>query len=326
MNHLTKNVRILSIAFICLFVGVVSSLAQEVRVLPTLERNEILIGEQVKMQVRVIHEKATPARLILPPDTLVSGVEIIDYGLVDSLEVNDKLREAVYSVVITSFDSAMYVLDNIQALVGDSLHKASETPTLLVNTVPVDLSNPEQYNDIKGAWKTPFVWKDYLIYVISGLLVLILAFGGYRLWLYIKRPKEASEVKSAEPEKEPYEEAMEALSALKSRGLWENNQTKQYYTELTDILRRYIFRVYGIATWDRTSTEILEAFRLGVTKDHSYTALQRILSTADLAKFAKYIPSAQDNIGIFNLSETFVNENRPQQTDEITSEPTTSGE
>lgn len=326
MNHLIKSIKILSIALVCLFSGMVSSIAQEVRVLPTLEKNEILIGEQVKMQVRVVHEKATPARLILPADTLVDGVEIIEYGLVDSLEVNDKLREAVYSVVITSFDSAMYVLNNINALVGDSLYKASETPTLIVNTVPVDVANPEQFNDIKGAWKTPFVWKDYLVYAIIVLLVLILAFGGYRLWLYLKRPKEVSELKSAEPEKEPYEEAIEALEVLKNRELWENNQTKQYYTELTDILRRYIFRVYGIATWDRTSTEILEAFKLGVDKGHSYTALQRILSTADLAKFAKYIPTAQDNIGMFNLSETFVNENRPQPTNEVTSEPTKSEE
>lgn len=326
MDHLMNSLRILSIVIICLFSGVVSAFAQEVRVLPTLEKNEILIGEQVKMKVRVVHEKATPARLILPADTLVNGVEIIEYGLVDSLEVNDKLREAVYSVIITSFDSAMYVLNNINALVGDSLYKASETPTLLVNTVPVDVANPEQYNDIKGPWKTPFVWKDYLIYIIIVLLVLILAFGGYRLWLYLKRPKEVLEFKSVEPEKEPYEEAIEALNALKSRELWENNQTKQFYTELTDILRRYILRVYGIATWDHTSTEILEAFRLGVDKGHSYTALQRILSTADLAKFAKYIPTAQDNIGIFNLSETFVNENRPQPMNEVTSEPRTSEE
>ena len=324
MNHLVKNIKILSITLALLLSGMVSSFAQDVRVLPTLEKNEILIGEQVKMQVRVVHGKTAPARLILPEDTLVNGVEIIEYTLVDSLEVNDRLREAVYSVVITSFDSAMYVLNNIQALVGDSLYKASETPTLLVNTVPVDISNPEQFNDIKGAWKTPFVWKDYLVYAIVVLSVLVLIFGGYRLWLYLNRPKDVSLLDSAEPEKEPYEEAIEALSVLKSRELWENNQTKQYYTELTDILRRYIFRVYGIATWDRTSTEILDAFRLGVDNGHSYAALRRILSTADLAKFAKYVPTAQDNIGIFNLSETFVNENRPQPTNEVVSTPTRS--
>lgn len=326
MKSLMKNVKILSIIIVSVLTGLTPVFAQEVKVIPSLERSEILIGEQINMRVRVIHDKKTPARLILPSDTLVNGVEILDSRLIDSLAVNDKLKEAVYDVVITSFDSAMYVLNNVKALVGDSLYSASESPTLLVNTVPVDVSNPEQYNDIKDAWKTPFVFRDYLLPAGIVALVLILAYPAYRLWRYLRRPKEASSTLLSEPEKEPYEEAMDALLTLKAKELWENNQVKEYYTELTDILRRYIFRVHGIATWDRTSSEILEAFRIGVDKGQSYSNLQKVLSTADLAKFAKYIPMAQENIGMFNLTETFVHEQRPQTEEAVSSEPKKSSE
>ncbi|MDO4695815.1 hypothetical protein [Porphyromonas sp.] len=290
-----------------------SALSQEVRVLPSLERNEMRIGEQVNMKVRIVHDKSVPVRLILPVDTLVSGVEILGYAHTDSLDHNDRIRESIYNVVITSFDSAMYVLRNIQALVGDSLYSANEAPKLLVNTVPVDVSNPEQFNDIKRAWRTPFVWRDYILPVGLFLLSIILFLAGYRIWKYLTRPKVRESELITEPEKEPYEEAIDALENLKNKGLWEKNLTKEYYTELSDILRRYIYRVWGIATFDRTTTEILETFKIAVDKGHSYVDLKKVLSTADLVKFAKYIPVAQDNIGVFNTTEAFVNRHKPLQ-------------
>lgn len=59
------------------------------------------------------------------------------------------------------------------------------------------------------------------------------------------------------------------------------NQSKTHYTELTDIVRWYIWRVYGINTLERTSGEILEAFRAEVGRDKMYAELRTLLQTAD---------------------------------------------
>lgn len=327
---LNKIKQYLGVTLLCAVLNlwnVYSMWGQEVRVLPSLEKNEILIGEQVNLKVRVVHDRSMKVRLVLPQDTLVSGVEVLDFRMVDSLEVNDRLKEAVYNVVLTSFDSAMYVLDNINVLVQDSVFTALEKPTLLVNTIPVDLEHPEQFNDIKAEWKTPFVWKDYVAPALIVLLILLLVYLAYRLWLYLRRRKdESSQAVPSIPLMTPYDEAIEGLYALKAKELWQKNQVKEYYTELTDILRTYILRVHGIATWDRTSSEILETFRSQVDTGSSYEALHRILTMADLAKFAKYKPDVQDNIGILHLAETFVEQQKPQSEDaehENTSKSTT---
>ena len=161
----------------------------EVRIIPTLERSAILIGEQVKLNVKVVYPRSEMMRLVLPEDTLVSGVEIIESQLVDSTMINDRLQELIYDVVLTSFDSANYQLRNISALVGDSLYTAGDQLSLVVNTVPVDLEHPDQYADIKGQWKPPFVWQDYLIYLYIILAIIALGVATYFLVRYLKKRK-----------------------------------------------------------------------------------------------------------------------------------------
>lgn len=290
---------------------------QEVRVIPSLEPTKILIGEQTTLQVRIAHPKDAAARLILPKDTLVTGVEIMAVALTDSVEVTDRIREHVYSVTLTAFDSANYVLNNIQAMVAGELFDANEAPILVVNTVPVDLTQPDTFSDIKEQWKPDFVWKDYLWIIITVLAVLLLALGGYFLWRYLKKRKETPNVEKqpAEPLADPYEEALQSMEQLREARLWEQNQVKEYYTTMTDILRRFIWRVYGIDTAEKTSGEILESFHSTVDNQSLQNDLRKILTTADIVKFAKYIPMPDDNISLMNASVSFVKEQKPEPED-----------
>ena len=297
--------------------------AQEVRVIPSLEPAKILIGEQTTLRVRIAHPKAEAARLILPKDTLVSGVEIIDVALTDSAEVTDKIMEHVYAVTLTAFDSANYVLGNIQAMVAGNLYSATEAPILVVNTVPVDLSKPDSFSDLKEQWKPDFVWKDYLWILITALVLVLLAMGGYFLWKYLKKRKAPSDADSTkrEPPVDPYEEALQGMEQLREARLWEQNQVKQYYTSMTDILRRFIWRVYGIDTAEKTSTEILESFHNTVDNQSLQKDLRRILTTADTVKFAKYIPQPDDNISLMNASVAFIREQKPSDQAEAQEKP-----
>lgn len=286
--------------------------AQEVRVIPKLERSTILIGEQVQLNVRVVYPSNQVMRLVLPEDTLVAGVEIIESVLADSVIVNDRLHEMVYNVTITSFDSATYTLKNINALVGDSVYTATDQLSLIVNTIPIDLSASPQPADIKGQWTPKFVWQDYLLYIYILLGVIALMVGAYYLRRYLRSRKKAQGEAPAEVYlQDPYQEAIQSIKALKQQELWEHNQIKEYYTQMTDILRRYLWRVYTIDTMDKTSSEILETFRTKIGKDRMYSELSKILQTADLAKFAKYQPDSDDNISLLSASVAFIEEHKP---------------
>ncbi|WP_211833422.1 hypothetical protein [Porphyromonas levii] len=286
--------------------------AQEVRVIPKLERSTILIGEQVQLNVRVVYPSDQAMRLVLPEDTLVAGVEIIESVLADSVIVNNRLHEMIYNVTITSFDSATYTLRNINALVGDSVYTATDELNLIVNTVPIDLSTSPEPMDIKGQWKPKFVWQDYILYLYILLGIIAALVAAYYLRKYLRGRKNTQEEGSVVvPLQDPYQEAIQSIEALKQQELWEHNQTKEYYTQMTDILRRYLWRVYSIDTMDKTSSEILETFRTKIGKDRMYSELSKILQTADLAKFAKYQPDSDDNISLLSASVAFIEEHKP---------------
>lgn len=286
--------------------------AQDTRVIPEIEPASISIGEQAQLKVRVIYPASGRAVIALPKDTLMTGVEILSVSVLDSATVNDKLREITYNVVLTSFDSATYQLKNIQALVDGVLVQAETPPSLIVNTIPVDLEHPDQYSDIKGQWKPKFVWADYLLYLYILLGLIALGLFIYFLVRRLKRPKTENPEKSV-PILDPYEEAIMSIRQLKNDELWEKNQVKEYYTRMTDILRHYLWRVYGMETAEKTSTEILDAFNGLVGKDRMYIELKKILQTADLAKFAQYRASSDENVSLMSAAVAFIEENKPQE-------------
>ena len=318
MTHRRFQCRLFAILLLFCLCG--SGFAQdEVRLIPKLEPTKILIGEQTTLSVSVVAPADRDVRLALPADTLVSGVEILGVAAGDTTMISDRLRQIVYEVTLTSFDSASYTLDHIAALVADQPVEAQDQPILMVGTVPVDLEHPDEIRDIKPQWLADFVLWDYLYYVaLFYALMSLIALLFVTIAYFIGRQKEERAAVSAEvtePLLDPYEEAVEELAKLKDEKLWESDQVKEYYTEMSDILRRYLKRVYGFETGEKTSSEILELFRSHIGRERMYDDLSRILTTADLAKFAKYRPEMGENVGLLSASRAFVEEHKPKADD-----------
>lgn len=314
MTHRRFQCRLFAILLLFCLCG--SGFAQdEVRLIPKLEPTKILIGEQTTLSVSVVAPMDREVRLALPADTLVSGVEILGVATGDTTMISDRLRQIVYEVTLTSFDSASYTLDHIAALVADQPVEAQDQPILMVGTVPIDLEHPDEIRDIKPQWLADFVLWDYLYYVaLFYALMSLIALLFVTIAYFIGRQKKERAAVSAEvtePLRDPYEEAVEELAKLKDEKLWESDQVKEYYTEMSDILRRYLKRVYGFETGEKTSSEILELFRSHIGRERMYDDLSRILTTADLAKFAKYRPEMGENVGLLSASRAFVEEHRP---------------
>src|SRR5690606_27320714 len=100
--------------------------------------------------------------------------------------------------------------------------------------------------------------------------------------------------------------ALEALRKLKSEKLWQEGEFKKYYTQLTDILRIYILRVFEIDALDMTSSEILENIKLKNLSEELYSKLKFILTNADLVKFAKEKPLPEINENAIEYAFLFV--------------------
>jgi hypothetical protein len=99
---------------------------------------------------------------------------------------------------------------------------------------------------------------------------------------------------------------------LHSERLWQEGKHKLYYSTLTDILRAYIAGVWGVGALEMTSDEILEAMREVDIPQKQSMDLGDMLRSADLVKFAKAMPEAEENEAAYSAAWEFVNQTMPQ--------------
>jgi hypothetical protein len=156
----------------------------------------------------------------------------------------------------------------------------------------------------------------YLTIVGSILLaLLLLALVIYLVNKYLKSCKNKVEEIVVEPidPRKAHEIAYEELDALRQKQLWQSQQFKIYYTELTEILRRYISNRYSIDAMEQTSDEVVNQFRQNKElrdKKEEIKLLADVLQIADLVKFAKWQPLPDECERSFHQVTQFVDQTK----------------
>lgn len=143
----------------------------------------------------------------------------------------------------------------------------------------------------------PFIFaeiKDYVTYgaiglILFGLIVWLAA------WLIVRYMRKRKAMPRTLPKIPPHVVANKALVELGHRKLWQKGKFKAYYTALTSILRTYISSRWNVGALEMTTDEIIMALRDVDMPSASRTDLIMILRTADMVKFAKAEPEAEDN-------------------------------
>jgi hypothetical protein len=201
-------------------------------------------------------------------------------------------------VEVYAFDSATLYLPPFPFVTapGDT---AWTNALALKVIVPFDVEvDPQKYCDIKAPLKPDFVWTDYLGWVLWPLLALLVVAAAVYYFVYYRPRHRREHVEAPKPKVvlPPHEVALAALQALESKKLWQEGHVKRYYTELTDILRAYMDGRFRVSTMEQTSDEILQTMRLtdGITNS-SLQNLRQVLQLADLVKFARLEPLADEN-------------------------------
>ncbi|APZ45875.1 hypothetical protein BW723_06005 [Polaribacter reichenbachii] len=249
-----------------------------------IETSNIRIGEQFNYRITV-----KDVENVILPKLQLKGLEVIDSAKVDTLNYM-----LVQKYVLTGFDSGAFYIPQQQVFVRN---QAYLTDSLLVNvaTVAVDTTVVKKY-PIKSIKKEPLVFDDYKMYIY--LLIAALLIIGFWIYWFVIRKRKVEEEDPTYVALAPYDEAMYKLNELDEKLLWQNNQVKQYYSELTDIIRGYIERELKVPALEKTSDEIievlndfLEADTINTTKEN-IKKLKELFKEADLVKFAKSKPMA----------------------------------
>ena len=277
--------------------------AQQTLIDVKIDVADILIGEQTMLHLSVTTDKDKQVIIPLPAEMLMEGVEVLNIFPPDTTDIKNNRILISYDLIITSFDSSLYLLPSFVVIDGrDTL--LSNQVALKVSTPDVNIENPEDYYDIKNVWRPQFVLADYytIIYGILFTLFLICVVG-YFIQRFRNKPEEVKVV-DTKPKLPPHEQAIKELKEIRERKLWQQGLEKVYYTEITDTLRRYISSRYGISAMEKTSSEILEIILCEEPGNKGvYDNLRQILSLSDLVKFAKLHPLPNENeISMFNAN------------------------
>lgn len=254
----------------------------------------ILIGEQTVLHLTVTADKNKEVQLVIPRDTLMAGVEVLDIPKADTTEIDNDRLLIKQDLLVTSFDSSLYLLHPFKVIDGkDTVY--SNQIALKVSTIPVNTDKPEEFFDIKNVWKPPFVLADYYPIIFGVLLALFLICVIAYVIKRLRNRQSLIPFKKPEPKLPPHEQAVKELDEIKQQKLWQQGRSKEYFTMITDTLRRYIVERFGINAMEMTSGEILDIIRKTPDVSSVYDNLQQILLLSDFVKFAKMNPLPDEN-------------------------------
>ncbi len=313
-----------------LFLGMLFSLqAQRVSVQATVQPSEILIGERALINLQVIAPKETEILFPVYQDSIVGGLEVLSMGNPDTT-ITDNVRTINMKYLVTSFDSTLYfvpsmpVSDGIDTIQSNSFGLKVTAPQLKdstlaylerMNSGQTDSIDFEQLqlNDIKPIQKLPFSWKDFLdLLWIPVIVLLLLAIVGAIIYFIIRKNKKGYFF-TPPPVLPPHVRAMKSLDKIKTEKIWQQERYKEFYTQLTDVLRRYISERYGVNSLEMTTGEILSTMRTKSEEDSVYENLKQVLVIADLVKFAKHKPFTDENDLSMMNAYFFVNQTKQEE-------------
>ena len=299
-----RRFSILCILFtILVTVQATKTFAQQTLIDVNIDDSDLMIGQQTLLHVTVTTDKDKQVLIPLPGNMLMEGVEVLNIFPPDTADIKNNRMTIRYDLLITSFDSSLYLLPPF-AVIDQRDTLFSNQVALKVSSPDVDLEHPEEFYDIKNVWRPPFVLADYyaLIYGVLFALFLICVVG-YFIQRIRNKPKKAEVVEEG-PKLPPHEQAMKELREIRERKLWQQGHNKEYYTEVTDTLRRYLTARYGEPAMEKTSSEILEILRnVEPGNKETNNLLKQILHLSDFVKFAKLHPLPDENeITMFNAN------------------------
>ena len=305
---------ILILALLCLTCFSYKTKAQAIQAEAKLQQYTIRIGDQTKLFLSV--RQPAKAHISFPKlsDTIISKVQVVSINKPDTTydQAERNVITVIQSYTITSFDAGSYTIPSFSIGSENGVVKTNAL-TLQVETVKVDTT--KSIYDIKQPLAVTYTWMDWLHdnwYWIAGPLVLLALLVG--LFLYLrKRPKPQPVVKVVAPHIPPHVIAINKLTELRGKKLWQQEQVKLYYIELSDIVREYLEKRYLIKTHEKTTDEILAGLKRMEISDENREKLKQILVLSDLVKFAKEKPLPAENEGSLNIAIDFVTSTR--QTD-----------
>jgi len=306
-----------------LFLNHSTSVSQErvyIEVESSVDTALITIGDRINYSIIIKRDK--DLNVARPGAGVNLGMfEIKGYDFPEPVEEDGIVTER-FDFEIAVFDTGKFVIPPFPVAYFEkdtSSYQIIEASAIDIFVTSL-LSGDEapELKDIKPPFDFPFNYIFVISLVMVSLLLLVVAYLIYRFW---KQRKDRGYIFKPPPPPQPaHVIALEALNKLYNSDLLANKQFKQFFSELSEIIRTYLEGRYFISAMEETTYEILRDIKQHLDEGDLKKSLADLLTLSDMVKFAKYIPE-EDEVGTSkDAAWDFVEQTRIEFEKEITSD------
>ena len=299
----TPSVLLLLLFFLCCY-----AFADESKISVKAEVNKafITIGDPILYTIIIQHDP----KIRILSDIQPPAQDILKLKKLEAIQKKEGPR--IYEgkkFTLTAFSLGDFVLDpvTIEYQDTDGQKKTLQTDKIYITVKSV--AEGEQKTDIRGIKSVIKIPAKFLPYIYSvGALLAILI-----IVVFWRRRKKAG--LQAEPEliRSIEDEALFQLNKLFDSDWLRRGKIKEYYLQLSEILRVYFERRYKIPAIEATTYEIHRALKEKELEPPLRELINEVLEAADLAKFAKWKPEPPQIIQLNQKAKQIIEMARPRE-------------
>lgn len=325
-----RTIHALLLAFVMTLLCSQQSLAEAPQITAKVDSGNLLMGKMGVLTLQIVVDRGQqfdiPLLTTQDRNGLVSlvgdSIEVRAAVSRDTIPLGGKRIQVNCKVPMQAFVPGKYLLPAIEVTAGNDTAKSNRVALNVTgpdvkatDSISPDFGVIAPYYE-KSYQKTADKVPDFLYYYWWLILLGIAVIAVMVIW-FMKRKGKALPWRKPKPELNPYEQAMQRLRVLRERNLCNQGMEKEYYSELTNILRMYLWRRFGINALEMTTQQIRNAVRNSPNAKVGKKYIEDVLAMADFVKFAKFKPLPDDNIKAFEDVATFVNQTRPAEKEAV---------
>lgn len=293
---------------VILLCSILSAYAQ-VALQASADKSNYAIGDYIYVTL-TLDGKST-MQFNWPDDADFSAFDLINANPLDTI-VNADQRTYHKKLIISIYEAGTHYFPQVSIpyrIPNDTTVYTitSDSFPIAIDSIAVDTTLAiKPITDVMTAKESNWFWLRLII-----IIHLILIFG-FVIWYFFIRKDKKLIYKKAEPVLPLYDRTILALRDLESRKLWQQDQLKEYYSALTDILRNYLEERFNMHAMESTTDEIISQISRHPETRAMVNEIQFVGELADMAKFARSKPLPDENIRAMQLVEQFVEHTKPQ--------------
>jgi hypothetical protein len=302
-------VKVIRLFLLSSLLSISSLIAQNISVSASTDTSTYKVGDYIRYTLEIKRDKAYTINLPSVKDS-IKVLDFITSLPAEKEESNNNVIER-YTFIFSKYDSAKVTIPSI--LIGyyewnskNEKFITANPVTIIVKTLQV---NPqEDIRDVKDPLKLPLNWILILTIVLISVMLIIAGFLLYKRYLKKKASKENVIPEVIIP---PHEIALQKLTELEAKKLWQNGFVKQFHSEVTEIVRQYFESRFNFRALEMPSSEIIPVLSYLDEAKHIVSISESFFSNADLVKFAKFEPMPKVNDEMIVQAYEIVNQTIP---------------